>query len=124
MQVLINEDLFEPRAIAVAPEKGWMFWSDWYEKAPKIERASLDGSSRVRLIDKELGWPNGIALDLEGDKIYWCDAKTDKIEVRRALYLLSFRWGRTYVVGNVRGLVYGIMVFDGILGYEIMHLGP
>lgn len=83
IQVLINEDLFEPRAIAVAPGKGWMFWSDWYEKAPKIERASLDGSSRVRLIDKELGWPNGIALDLERDKIYWCDAKTDKIEVRR-----------------------------------------
>jgi hypothetical protein len=85
LQVLINEDLFEPRAIAVAPEKGWMFWSDWNEKAPKIERAALDGSSRVRLIDKELGWPNGIALDLEGGKIYWCDAKTDRIEVRRAM---------------------------------------
>jgi len=82
VQVLINEDLLEPRAIAVAPEKGWMFWSDWNEKAPKIERAALDGSSRTRLIDKELGWPNGIALDLEGGKIYWCDAKTDKIEVR------------------------------------------
>jgi low density lipoprotein receptor-related protein 5/6 len=85
MQVLINEDLYEPRAIALAPEKGWMFWSDWNEKDPKIERAALDGSSRIRLIDKELGWPNGIALDLERDKIYWCDAKTQKIEVRSVI---------------------------------------
>ncbi|XP_023718934.1 low-density lipoprotein receptor-related protein 6-like, partial [Cryptotermes secundus] len=80
-KVLINEDLFEPRAIAVAPEKGWMFWSDWNEKAPKIERAALDGSSRMHLIDRELGWPNGIALDLVRGKIYWCDAKTNRIEV-------------------------------------------
>jgi low density lipoprotein receptor-related protein 5/6 len=94
LQVLINEDLFEPRAIAVAPEKGWMFWSDWNEKAPKIERAALDGSSRVRLIDKELGWPNGIALDLERGKIYWCDAKTDRIEVRSDM-LIKFYCGRS-----------------------------
>lgn len=90
LQVLINEDLFEPRAIAVAPEKGWMFWSDWNEKAPKIERAALDGSSRMRLIDKELGWPNGIALDLVRGKIYWCDAKTDRIEVRSDIVLTKF----------------------------------
>ena len=82
VQVLINEDLYEPRAIALAPEEGWMFWSDWNDKKPKIERAALDGSERVILVEQNLGWPNGIALDLENGKIYWCDAKTDKIEVR------------------------------------------
>ncbi|XP_049808128.1 low-density lipoprotein receptor-related protein 6 [Schistocerca nitens] len=79
--VLITEDLGEPRAIAVAPEKGWMFWSDWDSEAPKIERASLDGSDRTMLISKDLGWPNGITLDLAYDKIYWCDAKKDRLEV-------------------------------------------
>jgi low density lipoprotein receptor-related protein 5/6 len=79
---LITDELYEPRAIALAPEHGLMFWSDWNELRPKIERAALDGSQRALLIDEGLGWPNGIALDLEQSKIYWCDAKTDKLEVR------------------------------------------
>lgn len=58
-KVLINEFLDEPRAIALAPQLGWMFWSDWNEKKPKIERASLDGTERVVLIQDSLGWPNG-----------------------------------------------------------------
>ncbi|XP_015596782.1 low-density lipoprotein receptor-related protein 6 [Cephus cinctus] len=80
-KVLINEDLVEPRAIALAPELGWMFWTDWNEKKPKIERSNLDGSERTLLITKDIVWPNGIALDLDRKKVYWCDAKTDKIEV-------------------------------------------
>lgn len=93
-QVLINEDLVEPRAIAVAPEKGWLFWSDWNDRRPKIERSSLDGSDRLILVKDGLGWPNGIALDLESAKLYWCDAKTDKIEVsvlyHKEKYLIKY----------------------------------
>lgn len=28
----------------------------------------------------DIGWPNGITLDIEMKKVYWCDAKLDKIE--------------------------------------------
>ncbi|XP_014248480.1 low-density lipoprotein receptor-related protein 6 isoform X2 [Cimex lectularius] len=80
-KVLINSGLVEPRAIVVAPDEGLMFWSDWNEKNPKIERAGLDGSMRTLLVHDHLGWPNGIALDHPAKKLYWCDAKTDKIEV-------------------------------------------
>lgn len=80
-KAIINEHLDEPRAIALAPLLGWMFWSDWNERNPKVERASLDGSERVVLISDGLGWPNGIAVDVEAKQFYWCDAKTDKIEV-------------------------------------------
>ncbi|XP_037945125.1 low-density lipoprotein receptor-related protein 6 [Teleopsis dalmanni] len=80
-KVLIYEHLEEPRAIALAPTLGWMFWSDWNEKKPKVERSSLDGSERVVLVSEDLGWPNGIALDIEAKTIYWCDGKTHKIEV-------------------------------------------
>lgn len=79
-RAIISDNLVEPRAIAVAPEIGWLFWSDWYEKSPKIERANLDGSERVVLVRDDLGWPNGITLDLSGNKLYWCDARNDKIE--------------------------------------------
>ena len=57
-----------------------MYWTDW-GKQPKIERASLDGSDRTVLVNSHLGWPNGLALDYSAGKLYWGDAKTDKIEV-------------------------------------------
>ncbi|MGH0144914.1 UNVERIFIED_CONTAM: hypothetical protein FKN15_019347 [Acipenser sinensis] len=58
----------------------YMYWTDWGEK-PKIERANLDGSDRLVLLNNSLGWPNGLAIDYAAGKLYWGDAKTDKIEV-------------------------------------------
>lgn len=58
-----------------------MYWTDWGELKPKIERANLDGSDRVVLINSSLGWPNGISIDYEERKMYWGDAEEDKIEV-------------------------------------------
>lgn len=79
-RVIIFEDLVEPRAIVVAPELGWLFWSDWNEKSPRIERANLDGTERRIVIEKDIMWPNGIALDIQKQKIYWSDAGKDRIE--------------------------------------------
>lgn len=58
-RILINEGLVEPRAIALAPQLGWMFWSDWNDDKPKIERAALDGTERLVLVGVDLAWPNG-----------------------------------------------------------------
>ena len=57
-----------------------MFWTDW-GKSPKIERAGLDGGHRVTLVNTSIVWPNGIAIDFKAQKIYWADARLDKIEV-------------------------------------------
>lgn len=57
-----------------------MYWTDWGQH-PKIERANLDGTARVVLLNSSLGWPNGLAIDYTAGKLYWGDAKTDKIEV-------------------------------------------
>lgn len=67
-----------------------MYWTDWGE-VPKIERADLDGMERVVMVNTSLGWPNGLALDYDERKIYWGDAKTDKIEVGIGAALKSFR---------------------------------
>ena len=58
----------------------YMYWTDWGEH-PKIERANLDGTERLVLLNSSLGWPNGLAIDHAAGKLYWGDAKTDKIEV-------------------------------------------
>lgn len=63
-----------------------MYWTDWGEH-PKIERANLDGKDRMVLLNSSLGWPNGLALDYAAGKLYWGDAKTDKIEVRLVIGL-------------------------------------
>ena len=57
-----------------------MYWTDW-GKDPKIERAALDGSQRITLVDTSVAWPNGLTIDHFSRKIYWGDAKLDKIEV-------------------------------------------
>jgi len=44
---IINGDgLDEPRAIAVDPSAGLIFWTDWGETA-RIERAGMDGKNRM-----------------------------------------------------------------------------
>lgn len=56
-----------------------MYWTDWGEVA-KIEKAGMDGQGRIAIVDTDLIWPNGLALDLDAQKIYWADANLDKIE--------------------------------------------
>ena len=97
--------LVNPRAIAVAPYDGLMFWTDWHEEFPKIERASMDGNpdSRLVIINATNGWPNGLVsisclftflftffvynflftffqtLDYENRLLYWVDAKAKHV---------------------------------------------
>ena len=56
---------------------GWLYWSDW-GNVPRIERAWMDGTHREAIITEDIFWPNGIAIDVEEQKIYWCDAKKDR----------------------------------------------
>jgi hypothetical protein len=57
----------------------FVYWSDWGLK-PKIERAKLDGTERETLINTSIVWPNGLVIDHQQRKLYWADAKLDKIE--------------------------------------------
>ncbi|GFY71990.1 low-density lipoprotein receptor [Trichonephila inaurata madagascariensis] len=73
-KTIVSKDLEEPRAIVVDPLDGWIYWTDWGEKA-KIERAGMDGSHRATIISSDIKWPNGLALDFVSKKIFWADAK-------------------------------------------------
>lgn len=77
-KVLIN-DIRQPRALIVHPPNGRMYWSDW-SHTPLIEYAEMDGSNRKILVSKELGWPNGLAIDHALNRLYWIDAKLERIE--------------------------------------------
>ncbi|XP_050084078.1 low-density lipoprotein receptor-like isoform X1 [Anopheles aquasalis] len=77
-KVLIKDDLEIPRAIALDPIDGWMYWSDW-GTSPRIERAGMDGTHRQVIVQYEVKWPNGITLDLVRKRVYWVDAKLNVI---------------------------------------------
>lgn len=78
---LISTGLGEPRAIALDPYLGHVYWSDWGD-APAIEKMSMDGlpGTRKQLITTDIVWPNGLSLDLPQNKIYWIDAKLKRME--------------------------------------------
>ncbi|XP_022087296.1 LOW QUALITY PROTEIN: low-density lipoprotein receptor-related protein 2-like [Acanthaster planci] len=79
VKVLIDHGLDEPRAIAVDPRHGYMYWSDWGIR-PHIGRADLDGGSARWLITDNIGWVNGLALDYEAGRMYLADAKLNRLE--------------------------------------------
>jgi len=40
----------------------------------------MDGTWRLAIVTTELGWPNGLAIDYDGQRLYWADAQLDRIE--------------------------------------------
>ncbi|XP_042882453.1 low-density lipoprotein receptor-like isoform X1 [Penaeus japonicus] len=77
-KTLYQDRMEEPRAIAVYPSEGWMFWTDWGQDA-MIERGGMDGRFREPIITKDIRWPNALTLDLVLRKIYWSDSKFHSI---------------------------------------------
>lgn len=47
---------------------------------PSIIRASMDGTARIKLFDSELDRPGPLAIDIEGNKLYWADSRLNRIE--------------------------------------------
>ena len=78
-KVIISSNLDRPRAIALDPKHGYMYWTDWGISA-RIERAYMSGAGRAAIVSSSLQWPNGVAIDFTAQKLYWTDAGLDKIE--------------------------------------------
>ncbi|KAG8332250.1 Low-density lipoprotein receptor- protein 1B [Homalodisca vitripennis] len=87
-RTLIAGEMESPRAIALDPRFGLLFWTDWDAKAPRIERSSMSGEHRKIVIHVDEvtdgAWPNGLTLDYQLQRIYWIDARSDSIHT--ALY--------------------------------------
>ncbi|XP_064595287.1 sortilin-related receptor-like [Liolophura sinensis] len=83
--VLINgtQYLDKPRAIALDPQNGYMYWTDWSTTNPRIMKASMDGDhSTIQTIvngSRNVYWPNGLAIDHQLSHLYWTDAHLDRI---------------------------------------------
>lgn len=55
-----------------------MFWTE-IGNVVKIERAGMDGSERMAVVNSSLGWPGGVAVDTISDRVYWTDERLSAI---------------------------------------------
>ena len=54
-----------------------MYWTDWGRR-PYIKHATMDGFNPKAIVDTNLGWPNGLTVDMNTSRIYWADARLDR----------------------------------------------
>ncbi|XP_074881208.1 low-density lipoprotein receptor isoform X2 [Buteo buteo] len=73
-RTLVREPGAKPRAIAVDPLRGYMYWTDWGASA-KIAKGGLNGADQFPLVTEGIEWPNGITLDLPSQRLYWVDSR-------------------------------------------------
>ncbi|CAH0730104.1 unnamed protein product, partial [Brenthis ino] len=71
--------LKRPRAIVVHPNKGYIFFSEW-DRPANISRANTDGTGLLVFENVTLGWPNGLSIDFDANRVYWCDALLDHVQ--------------------------------------------
>ncbi|XP_065055467.1 low-density lipoprotein receptor-related protein 4-like isoform X1 [Rhopilema esculentum] len=100
----------EPRAIACHPISGYLYWTDWGKEAG-IERISMDGelATREKVISKDIGWPNGLTLDIAQNKMYWVDAKLKRLEVA------NLDGSGRKIIGNYIDFPFAIAHFENYL---------
>ena len=58
----------------------WLYWTDYYSTVPKIQRMSMDGTSKTILHDADLSAPYGLTLDYDTQTLYWTDYTQNRIE--------------------------------------------
>ena len=88
----------------------WLYWTDDSIVNPKIERASMDGTSRSVLHNNNLVAPIGLTIDYSSQTLYWIDTARRRIESssvdgsnRRTVTTLgNIRpWGMVFYNGNL-----------------------
>ena len=88
----------------------WLYWTDFDSTVPRIQRVSLDGTSKTILHDTGLSLPYCLTLDYDAQVLYWADYSRNRIE-------------RSNADGSNRGLLttsllndaYSITFFNGQL---------
>ena len=69
-----NPDRLRDKPHRIVVGNGWIYWSDWGDDRPRIEKALQDGTQRTVLIDQDIKWPNGLSLSDDYQFLYYLEA--------------------------------------------------
>ncbi|XP_048049460.1 low-density lipoprotein receptor-related protein 1B isoform X2 [Megalobrama amblycephala] len=107
---VIDLDLLNPKAMALDPLMGMLFFTD-YGNIAKLERCNMDGTNRTRLVDYKVERPTAVALDLVKKLVYWADAYLDYIE----MVDYNGKNRHTIIQGYQVAHLHGLAVFEDYL---------
>jgi len=96
-----------------------MFWTDWGYNA-KIERANMDGTGRLVLINTSITWPNGITIDYDRELIYWVDAGNLTLGIEYCDFNGN---GRVVLISQMIQHPFGIMLYKDHIYWTDSNLG-
>ncbi|ESO92872.1 hypothetical protein LOTGIDRAFT_162349 [Lottia gigantea] len=105
-KIIAQDGIDNPHGLAVYPQKGYLFWSDWGER-PRIEMSDLLGQNRRIIVDTDILHPRGIVIDYQDNRLFWVDSKKDTIES------IAFNGMNRKTVSPQDGTnLYGIALYD------------
>ena len=79
MCAVVTSAVEKPRGVAIHVAQKLLVFSDWGSR-PQIVSMGLDGADSRAIVQDNLRWPNGIAIDQVSDRVYWSDAHFDVLE--------------------------------------------
>ena len=110
-KIVVTREVSKPRGLALDPDAGFIFFTEWGTGRPSLERAKMDGTQRTELVNKDIVYPYGVTLDRPNRHVYWVDTYLDYIE--RCGYNGEAR--RTIVRGQAAQNLYGLASFQNQL---------
>ncbi|XP_062594617.1 low-density lipoprotein receptor-related protein 4-like, partial [Saccostrea cucullata] len=72
-------NLHRPKDIVLYPSKGYLYWTE-IGSSKEISRSYMDGKSQTYIATTNIGFPTGLAIDFNSNRLYWTDASKDHIE--------------------------------------------
>lgn len=58
----------------------YMFLTNWGTSQPKLERALMDGSNKITLVNTKIVYPFGVTVDFPNEHVYWVDGYLSHVE--------------------------------------------
>ncbi|XP_063881494.1 prolow-density lipoprotein receptor-related protein 1-like isoform X4 [Scylla paramamosain] len=108
---LLDGMMNEPRGIALDPITGYMFFTNWGTRQPMLERALMDGTRKMSLVNTKIVYPFGVTVDFPNQHVYWVDGYLSHVE--RVDYNGENR--RIILKLKTDESPYGISVFENFL---------
>lgn len=78
--IKLSSNVDRVRGIALDSCRSMIYWTNWNLNKPSIQRSYLSGGVIQSIITTDIRMPNAITLDHKLQKLYWSDARLDKIE--------------------------------------------